>query len=78
MVSVKGKGLAKMRSGVNEGDEVSKIRYLWHQNRGDGRLTGMSTEGTCLLSVRCPAHRRHDLYLGCYAEHRKLSLGFRP
>ena len=53
-------------------DEVSKIRNLWHQNRGDGRLTGMSTEGTCLLSVRCPAHRRHDLYLGCYAEHRKL------
>ncbi len=29
-------------------DEVSKIRNLWHQNRGDGRLTGMSTEGTYL------------------------------
>ncbi len=37
-------------------NEVSKIRYLWHQNRGDGKLTGMSTEGTCLLDVllACP------------------------
>ena len=49
-------------------DEVSKSRYLWHQNRGVYRFSGISTEETCLLSVRCPGHRRHDLYLGCYAE----------
>ncbi len=30
-------------------DEVSKIRNLWHQNRGAGRITGMSTKGTCIL-----------------------------
>ena len=43
-------------------EEVSKIHYLWHQRRVDHRLTGKSTEETCLPSVRCPGHRRHDFY----------------
>ncbi|OGF58629.1 MAG: hypothetical protein A2Y62_04140 [Candidatus Fischerbacteria bacterium RBG_13_37_8] len=45
-------------------DEVSKSRYLCHQNRGVHRFSGISTEETCLLSVRCPGHRRHELYFG--------------
>jgi hypothetical protein len=53
---------------VNRRKEVSKNAYLWHQNRGVDRLAGISTGETCLLSVRCPGQRRHELYLGCYAE----------
>lgn len=48
-------------------DEVSKIPYLRHQNRGDYRLTGISAEGACLLSAWCPGQRRHDFYSGCYS-----------
>jgi hypothetical protein len=48
-------------------DEVSKSRNLWHQNRGDSKITGMSTEGPVYWFTVCVVseHMRHDLYLGC-------------
>ena len=48
-------------------DDASKTSR-WHQNQSLRPDSGSSVEGTYLPTMRCPAYRRHDSYLGFRTE----------